>query len=460
MSKKKLWGGRFTENSSTVTERLSVSVHYDKKLYKHDIAGSKAHSKMLNKIGIISDEELSEIHRGLDEIQSEIEEGTFEFRDDLEDIHMNIESRLTEKIGYAGKKLHTARSRNDQIALDTRMYVREKLNEIEELIKTYIRVLLNIAEKNKNVILPGFTHLQTAQPVRLSHHVLAHTWPLIRDLERLNSVKKAVSKSPLGAGALAGVNYPTDRRFVQKELSFEDITYNSMDSVADRDYILDFLYFASVIGLHNSRFCEEIILWSNSSFNFIRLSDKVTTGSSIMPQKKNPDLAELIRGKTGRLNGNLISLMTTVKGLPLTYNRDLQEDKEPLFDSVETVKLSLEGMIEMLKSAEFNSEAMKNAVYSNYSTATDLADYLAQKNIPFREAHEISGNIVAYCEKHKKDFFNLEIDDLKQFSDVFDEDILDIINPDNSTERKLSEGSTSIVEVEKQICLIKDIINV
>lgn len=460
MKIKKMWGGRFSDSSSSVTEKLSVSVHFDKKLYKHDIEGSIAHSQMLNKIGVLSNEELNQIVSGLEEVKTEIENGTFNFRNELEDIHMNIESRLTEIIGPVGKKLHTARSRNDQVALDTRLYVREQCDIIQTLLKEYISLLVKTAEENIEIILPGYTHLQVAQPVRLSHHILAHTWPLLRDLGRLENVKKACSISPLGAGALAGVNYPSDRQFVKEKLSFESVTPNSMDTVADRDYVFDFLYFASVLGTHHSRFCEELILWSNSQFNFIRLSDSVTTGSSIMPQKKNPDLAEIIRGKSGRLYGNLLSLLTIVKGLPLTYNRDLQEDKEPLFDSAETVILSLEGMIEMMKDIEFLDENMKKAVYSNYSTATDLADYLVMKNIPFREAHEISGNIVAYCEKNNVDFFNLKYSDLKQFSDLIDEDIENVLNPETSTERKLSEGGTSKAEIKKQISNIKGAVNV
>lgn len=455
---KKLWGGRFAEKSSDVTERLSMSVHYDSRLYKQDIRGSKAHAEMLNKMGILSDDELSKIFNGLSEIENMIDNGTFEFRQDLEDIHMNIEAKLTELIGDAGKRLHTGRSRNDQVALDTRLYIRDEVQIIDILLRKLIEKLIDVAEKNIDVILPGYTHLQVAQPIRFSHHMLAHAWALSRDLKRLNFSFDSANISPLGVGALAGVNYQNDREFVKNQLEFSDITANSMDTVADRDYILDFLYFASVLGTHLSRFCEELVLWSSSEFNFIKLSDKVTTGSSIMPQKRNPDLAELIRGKSGRLNGNLISLLTTIKGLPLTYNRDLQEDKEPLFDSIDTVKLSLEGMIEMLIDIKINDEIMRKAVFSNFSTATDLADYLVKKGVPFRESHEIVGNIVHYCEKEKVDFFTLPVKKLQEFSNVIESDISEVLNPESSTERKLSAGSTAKEEVYAQIGKLKDIV--
>ena len=343
-----LWGGRFREESADITRRLSASINYDRRLYHHDIAGSLAHAEMLNRMGILTRDELEAIRRGLAEIREEIENGTFEFSMALEDIHMNIESRLTKMIGEAGKKLHTARSRNDQIALDMRLYLRDETRDIRALLKGLIACTLDLAEKNIETVMPGYTHLQVAQPVRFSHHMLAWCWMLLRDNRRLVSAAEACSLLPLGSGALAGVNYRNDREFLRERLGFSGIVPNSMDAVSDRDFILDFLYFASVLGTHLSRFCEELVLWSSAEFAYIRLADNVTTGSSIMPQKRNPDLAELIRGKTGRLNGNLLALLTVMKGLPLTYNRDMQEDKEPLFDTVDTVKLSLEGMTEML----------------------------------------------------------------------------------------------------------------
>ncbi len=451
----KLWGGRFAAASSGITERLSASIHYDKRLYGQDIRGSLAHASMLNRIGILSDSELEDIRTGLAKIKAQIEDGEFVFSSSLEDIHMNIESRLTEEIGDAGRKLHTARSRNDQVAVDMRLYLRDETAETGALLKGLIEALVELAEKNTDAIMPGYTHMQVAQPVRFSHHLLAYSWKFLRDTDRLAAAQKAAMKMPLGAGAMAGVNYPTDREFLRQELGFSEIMMNSMDAVSDRDFILDYLYFASVLGTHLSRLCEDIILWSSSEFSFIRLADSVTTGSSIMPQKRNPDLAELIRGKTGRLNGNLTAMLTILKGLPMTYNRDMQEDKEPLFDSVDTVKLSLEGMTEMLKNVTVNRENMKKAVYKNFSTATDLADYLARKGVPFRKSHEIVGSLVKHCEETGADFFTLTIDKLAEFSDAFEADAAGILSPEESTERKLSAGSTASEEVSRQIALVR-----
>ena len=345
MSGTKLWAGRFEEGSSEVTELLSASVQYDCRLYKQDIRGSKAHAEMLKNAGILSESEFESIVDGLSAIELSIDSGDFSFSKALEDIHMNIESKLTEMIGDAGKRLHTARSRNDQVALDIRLYLRDEIQEICILLRALIVLLTDTAEKNIDIIMPGYTHMQIAQPVRLSQHLMAHAWALSRDLRRLSFSYESAGLCPLGVGALAGVNYLNDRDFLASKLGFDGITSNSMDTTADRDFALDFLYASSALGMHLSRFCEELVLWSTAEFSFIKLSDRVTTGSSIMPQKRNPDLAELIRGKTGRLYGNLISLLTILKGLPLTYNRDMQEDKEPLFDSIDTVKISLEGII-------------------------------------------------------------------------------------------------------------------
>ncbi|HSV95491.1 MAG TPA: argininosuccinate lyase [Spirochaetota bacterium] len=456
---KKLWGGRFAGTSSDITERMSASIQYDARLYRQDIRGSIAHARMLRKTGILSVAELGAIEKGLREIEREIEEGRFEFSASLEDIHMNIEAALTGRIGDAGRKLHTARSRNDQIALDLRLYLRDEAAQIDRLIAGLVSVLAALAEKHIDVVMPGYTHLQVAQPIRFSQHVLAHAWALLRDRGRLSGAARACSVSPLGAGAMAGVNYPTDRAFTAAELGLDGITANSMDSVSDRDFALDFVYFAAVLGLHLSRFCEELVLWSSAEFGFIRLSDEVTTGSSIMPQKRNPDLAEIVRGKTGRLYGNLVSLLTMLKGLPLTYNRDLQEDKERVFDSVDTVKLSLEGMIAMLSGMRLNTEAMKAALYRNFSTATDLADYLARKGMPFRKAHEIVGGLVRHCEESGADFFNLPLETLRGFSEHFGGDIREVLNPESSPERKLSAGSTARGEIEKQLAAIKKILD-
>ena len=455
---KKLWGGRFSQASSTVTEKISSSVQYDSRLYRQDIRGSIAHARMLHRIGILSNDELGAITSGLEGIRDEIDRGEFEFKTSREDIHMNIEAALTERIGDAGMKLHTGRSRNDQVALDVRLYLRDEEERIAVLLDAVVSALAGLAEKHVDVIMPGYTHLQVAQPVRLGHHLLAYAWQLTRDRKRLAAAREALMELPLGSGALAGLNYPTDREFLRQELGFTGIVPNSMDAVSDRDFVLDFLYFAAVLGVHLSRFCEELVLWSSSEFNFIRLSDSVTTGSSIMPQKRNPDVAELIRGKSGRLLGNLVSLFTLLKGLPMTYNRDLQEDKEPLFDSVDTVVLALEGMAEMLSGVAVNTEKMKKSVYSNFSTATDLADYLAKKGVPFRVSHEIVGSIVRHCEQTGDDFFTLGPETLRKFSPVFEDDIKDVLDPGKSTERKLSPGGTSRKEVLRQIEEIRKII--
>jgi argininosuccinate lyase len=453
--KKKLWGGRFSDSNSDITERLSRSVHYDSRLYRQDIQGSKAHSNMLYSIGVLTKDERDSIHNGLDTIEKEIESGTLKFKSEYEDIHMNIEARLTELIGVTGKKLHTARSRNDQIAVDTKMYVRAEINEIVTLLVSFINQLIEHAENEIDTLIPGYTHLQIAQPVRLSHHLLAHCWALLRDKNRLQFFLSELNINPLGVGALSGVNYPANRYMTTQELEFDSPSENSMDTVADRDYILDTLYACAVLGTHLSRMCEELVLWSSYEFGFIRLSDAVTTGSSIMPQKKNPDLAELIRGKTGRLNGNLISLLTVLKGLPLTYNRDLQEDKEGLFDSLDTIKLSLEGMSAMFKDIEFNRKKMEEGLYGNFSTATDLADYLVTIGVPFRSSHEIVGSIVAYCEKKDRDFYDITIDELKNFSEFFTEEALEVLDVAGSTERKKSYGSTSKESITIQIQNLK-----
>ncbi len=455
---KKLWGGRFDEGSSDITERISKSVHFDSRMYIQDIRGSIAHARMLEKMGILSSAELDSIIKGLERIRREIDAGEFEFLSSREDIHMNIEAALTERIGDAGKRLHTGRSRNDQVAVDIRMYIRDQAAVIDSLLVKLVEELVVLAEKNVDVIMPGYTHMQVAQPVRFSHHMLAYAWQLLRDRGRLKSAVDACGSLPLGSGALAGVNYMNDREFLKSELGFNNIVMNSMDAVSDRDFALDFLYFSAVLGMHLSRFCEELVLWSSSEFGFIRLSDSVTTGSSIMPQKRNPDVAELIRGKSGRLYGNLVSLLTVLKGLPMTYNRDMQEDKEPLFDSIDTVKLSLEGMLEMIPAMEINRDRMREGVYKNFSTATDLADYLVKKGVPFRESHEISGKIVRYCETEKKDFFRLTSAELKTFSPLIDDEIGEILDPEKATERKLSAGSTSTDSVLKQIGLIRKII--
>jgi argininosuccinate lyase len=453
--KKKPWGGRFAGTLSSIAERISSSVQFDARLWRQDIRGSRAHARMLRRIGILSDKELSDILAGLSGIESEIEAGTFSFSPSLEDVHMNIEAALIERIGDAGAKLHTARSRNDQVALDMRLFIRDESGEVRGLLNGLVRVLVGISEKNLDVIMPGYTHLQVAQPVRFSHHMLAYAWGFLRDAGRLDASIRACSGLPLGSGALAGLNYPVDREFVREELGFAEVVPNSMDAVSDRDFVMDFCYFASVCGVRLSRFCEELVLWSSAEFGFIRLSDGFTTGSSIMPQKRNPDIAELIRGKSGRLAGNLMALLAMLKGLPMAYNRDLQEDKERLFDTVDTIKLSLAGMAEMLSSMTLNQDRMRRAVFSNFSTATDIADYLARKGVPFRTSHETVGRIVRSCEEKGIDFFSMKAEDFRKFSPDFDSDIADIVNPEKSVERKLSSGGTSKKEVLAQIEAIK-----
>ncbi len=452
---KKPWGGRFTGSLSNTAEKLSASISYDSRLWRQDIRGSQAHAKMLNRIGILSDGELADILKGLDQIGKEIGAGAFAFRESLEDIHMNIEAVLTERIGDAGRKLHTARSRNDQVALDMRLYIRDEAEEVRAMLAALVGLLADNAEKNIDVIMPGYTHLQVAQPVRFSQHLLAYAWGFLRDAERLDASVRACSKLPLGSGALAGLNYPVDREFVRGELGFEEIVPNTMDAVSDRDFILDFCYFAAVCAVRLSRFCEELVLWSTSEFGFIRLGEGVTTGSSIMPQKRNPDIAELIRGKSGRTIGNLMSLLTLLKGLPMTYNRDLQEDKERLFDSLDTIRLALAGLMEMLATMTVKDGRMRQAVYSNFSTATDIADYLALKGVPFRRAHEIVGTIVRTCEEQGTDFFAMKAADFRKFAPEFGDDISDIINPETSVERKVSAGSTAKKEVLAQIEAIR-----
>jgi argininosuccinate lyase len=456
LKNKKLWGGRFSDTTSKVTEQISTSLHFDVRLYKHDIQGSIAHAKMLAKQGILSQDDCNAIIKGLQAIQKEIEEGTFPFNEKLEDIHMNIEARLTELIGDAGRRLHTARSRNDQVVTDVRLYLKDEINNIQKLCVDLIQKLIKKAEEHKHIVMPGYTHMQIAQPVRFSHHLMVYAWAYLRDLNRLKFAFAAADVLPLGSGALAGVNYTTDRHYVAKELQFTTIAHNSMDAVSDRDFIADFLYFAAMAGMHSSRLAEDLIVWSTAEFNFIKLSDSVTTGSSIMPQKRNPDVAELIRGKTGRLYGNLISLLTVLKGLPMTYNRDLQEDKEPLFDSIDTVKLVLKGMAEMIEHMTVNEEITKKALYKNFSTATDIADYLVMKGIAFRQAHEIVGGVVKYCEQNNKDFFTLPLAELKKFSEKFDVDIYEYLDPEKSTQRKKSYGSTSLESIENQIQLLKE----
>ncbi|MBU0482075.1 MAG: argininosuccinate lyase [Proteobacteria bacterium] len=448
----KLWGGRFSSRTAASVESFTASIDYDARLYRHDIMGSIAHARMLGRQGLISNEESSRIIAGLQEIEKEIEEGRFTFRPELEDIHMNIEKALVEKIGPAGMKLHTARSRNDQVALDIRLYLRDVIAEQTDLLIALQKAFVQLARKNLGVIMPGYTHLQRAQPVLLSHHLLAYFEMFGRDRQRLADCLKRVNIMPLGSAALAGTGLPIDRESVAAELGFPAVTANSMDTVGDRDFAIEFASAAALIQIHLSRLSEELVLWSSEEFSFVRLADSYCTGSSIMPQKKNPDIPELVRGKTGRVTGNLVSLLTIMKGLPLTYNRDLQEDKEPLFDTIDTVSACLSITAEMLNHTEFNTARLANAVSGGgYMTATDMADYLVGKNIPFREAHSIVGKSVAYCIDQGKDLTDLTLDELRVFSADIDEDIFVLLTVEGSVNSRTSTGGTSTSRVEKAV---------
>lgn len=443
----KLWGGRFSKNTDVLVEEFTSSISFDCRMYKEDIAGSIAHATMLAKCGILEAEEASVIIDGLKDILADIEAGKFSFEVSLEDIHMNIEQRLTERIGAVGGKLHTARSRNDQVALDTHLYLRRELSEIGGLIKNLQQAFLEVAQKHENVIMPGYTHLQRAQPILFAHHMLAYFYMLVRDFDRLNLVYKHTDMMPLGAGALAGTTFPIDRQFVADQLGFGKVYDNSMDAVSDRDYILEFLSFASILMMHLSRISEEIILWSSAEFQFIELDDAHCTGSSIMPQKKNPDVAELVRGKTGRVFGHLMAMLTVTKGLPLAYNKDLQEDKEGLFDTIDTVKFSLTVYASMLKAMKIREENMTDALASDFSNATDMADYLVTKGLPFRQAHAVVGKSVAYAIAQNKVLGDLTLNEFKQFSPLFEADILKAIQVEHCVSARNSFGGTSYTEV-------------
>ena len=448
---KKLWGGRFKQSTDTLMETFSASISFDKRLYDCDIEGSIAHCKMLARCKIITTAESNKIIKGLKRILRECDEGRFKFSDSLEDIHMNIENRLREIIGPVAGKLHTARSRNDQVCLDIRLYLRKEIDDIVGEINRLTKTLITIAKKNINHLIPGYTHLQRAQPVLLSHHLLAYVEMMLRDKERFLDAYKRINVMPLGSAALAGTNFPIDRKITAKLLGFPEISHNSMDAVADRDFAAEFCSASALTMMHLSRFCEEVVIWNSSEFGFIELSDSFTTGSSIMPQKKNPDAAELIRGKSGRVFGNLVSLLTLMKGLPLAYNKDLQEDKEPLFDTAETVKVCLTIFTDMMKSAKFIPIAQKELEASGFLTATDLADYLVLKGVPFREAHELTGKTVAFCLEKDKTFTDLSLAQLRKISKRFDEEVFDHIALQNSVDRKNIYGGTAKNQVRAQI---------
>jgi argininosuccinate lyase len=446
--------GRFKKQADRLVSAYTTSVPYDWRLYPYDIAGSIAHARMLAKQGIIADKDAEAIVNGLTAIQREIENGEFQFKAELEDIHMNIEARLIEIVGEVGGKLHTARSRNDQVALDMRLFVRDAIDTTLAQIEDLQRVLVNLAEENQKVVIPGYTHLQRAQPVLLAHHLLAYFEMLKRDGQRFSDCLKRTDVMPLGSGALAGVAYDIDRQFLAKELGFEAISANSLDAVSDRDFILDYLAAASLCMMHLSRLAEELVIWSSAEFSFIELDEAYATGSSIMPQKKNPDVAELARGKTGRVYGNLMALLTTMKALPLAYNRDLQEDKEALFDSVETLLSTLEVFSGLLKTLKVNADSAKKALEGGYILATDLADYLVKKGQPFRAAHEAVGKLVSYAIEKDKSLAKLTLAEYKKFSPLFEDDVFSITIESSLAARDIP-GGTAPKQVAKALAAAK-----
>lgn len=450
----KLWGGRFASSTHKLTEELNASITFDKRLYKYDILGSIAHAKTLKKAKILTTAECEKIIKGLKSVEAEIDKGKFSFNISDEDIHMAIEKRLTEKIGALGGKLHTGRSRNDQVALDITLFVKNEAQNIIALIQALQKTLLTVADKNAETIMPGYTHLQRAQPITLGHHLIAYIEMLERDKTRFKNTIVSLPM-PLGSGALAGSPYDLDRNYTARLLGFKDITLNSMDGVSNRDHLLEVLFNASTMMMHLSRLSEELILWSSQEFNFIELSDEFSTGSSIMPQKKNPDLAELARGKTGRVYGNLVSLLTTMKALPLAYNKDMQEDKEPLFDTVDTVKAVLEVFSPMIKSMKVNKTSMSDAVKKGFLNATDLADYLVGKGLTFRASHEVSGKAVSYCIKVEKALEDLSMEEFNKFSKLIDKDIYKALKAETSVNSRTIKGGTAFKEVKKNITKLK-----
>jgi len=445
------WGGRFSEPTDEFVKIFGASVFFDKILAPYDIQGSKAHAIMLQEVGLLTKVEKDQIIEGLDQILDEIKSNTFEWSVALEDVHMNIESRLTQLIGNAGKKLHTGRSRNDQVATDIRLYLRAQVDDLLAEITRLQIALLDLAEQEASTILPGFTHLQAAQPVSFGHHMMAYFEMLARDAERLVDCRKRINAMPLGSAALAGTTYPINRKRTAELLGFERICLNSLDGVSDRDFAIEFLSAASMIMMHLSRFSEELILWSSAQFNFIELPDSFCTGSSIMPQKKNPDVPELVRGKTGRVYGNLTSMLTIMKSQPLAYNKDNQEDKEPLFDTVDTLKACLRVFADMVPTIQTQRDTMYNSCKKGYTTATDLADYLVNKGLPFRDAHEVVGKSVSYGIEHQKDLAELSLEELQVFDDRIENDVFDILSLEGSLAARDHLGATSPNQVKQAI---------
>ena len=454
----KMWAGRFAKELNKEADDFNSSIHFDCKMYKQDITGSMKHATMLAMQEIITDDDCDKILAGLQSILDDLDSGALKFDMDAEDIHMFVESELTKRIGDVGKKLHTARSRNDQVAVDIRLYLRDETEEIIPLIKNLLAAMLSVAKDNKNTILPGYTHLQRAQPITFAHHLLAYAMMFIRDIGRLEDAMKRMNYSPLGSCALSGTTYNTNREFVAEQLGFDGITLNSIDGVSDRDFCVELMSAFATIMMHLSRFSEEIILWSSWEFKFIELDDSFTTGSSIMPQKKNPDMAELVRGKTGRVYGDLFTMLTVLKGIPLAYNKDMQEDKECIFDSIATVKQCLKVFAPMIETMKVIKENMYSAAQKGFINATDLADYLAKKGLPFRSAYKLVGQIVAHCIDNGLVLETMPLEDYKKYSDLFEEDLFTEISLETCVSKRISAGGTGPESVEKQIAYVENFI--
>jgi argininosuccinate lyase len=455
----KLWGGRFEKSTDALVEDFHSSIRFDQRLYKQDILGSVAHARMLGSIGVISHEEANQLIAGLNEILGDIQAGKVEFELGAEDIHMNVEKLLTERIGSVGKKLHTGRSRNDQVALDLRLYLREEIDHTKTLVNQLLQTLLKLAEEHLETWMPGYTHLQKAQPITLAHHLMAYVQMFLRDLGRLKDTRKRLNTSPLGSGAMAGTTFPLDRERVASDLGFDGVTLNSLDGVSDRDFALEFLSAASILMMHLSRLCEELVLWSSGEFQFISMDDGYSTGSSIMPQKKNPDVAELVRGKTGRVYGDLIALLTVMKGLPLAYNKDMQEDKEQVFDAVDTLQKCLLVVDPMLRTMQVNRDTMAWGAKGGFTNATDLADYLAKKGMPFREAHELVGRIVLHCSKQGIGLEELSLGDYQALSPIFEDDLFAAIGIEYCVRARKITGGPSPETVAEGIKVSRKALN-
>ena len=452
---KKPWGGRFTAATNEFVEQYTASIDFDKRLYRHDIAGSRAHARMLAHVGVLTNDEADEILKGLSDIEHDIERGDFAWSVSLEDVHMNIEARLTDRIGAIGKKLHTGRSRNDQVATDIRLFLREEVDLLCDGLLSLQQVLVKLAEREADTIMPGFTHLQTAQPVTFGHHMMAWFEMIERDRQRFIDARKRINVLPLGAAALAGTSYPIDRAYTANLLDFDAVAENSLDAVSDRDFAIEYCAHGTLLMMHLSRFSEELVLWSSAQFNFVDLGDSFCTGSSIMPQKKNPDVPELVRGKSGRVYGNLISLLTIMKSQPLAYNKDNQEDKEPLFDTVDTLLASVRLYTDMLDGLQVKADVMLEAAARGFSTATDLADYLVRKGVAFRDAHEVVGLSVRFCIENDKDLPDCTLDELQQFSDVIEDDVYKVLTLQGSVAARDHFGGTAPNQVREAVARAK-----